>query len=66
MNKKCYKIVTYCIQSMKFVDYDSSVMDRLSCETRVLLFGATPQLFQMCNLASNYTQKELPCNFMEG
>lgn len=57
VNKKCYKIVGYCVKSMKFVDYDSTVKDRLSCGTRVLLLGAESQVFHICSLATNYSQK---------
>ena len=54
------------MKSMRFIDYDASVMERLSCGIRVLLLGAIPQIYQMCHLGSNYSQKELPCNFAEG
>ena len=66
MNKKCYKIVGYCMKTLKVVDYDDTVFDNLKCGTRVLLLGAEPKIIQILSLYSNYTQTNMNCNFEEG
>ena len=66
LNKKCYKVIQYTMRSIKFVDYDDLVFQRLQCSTRLLLIGGETKVYQICSLQTNYTQKEQPCNFEEG
>ena len=46
--------------------FDTSVIDRLRCGTRILLFGHEAKKVQICSLLTNYSHKSLDCNFVGG
>ena len=46
--------------------YDHTVLERLECNLRILLFGKNPRELLACTLGSNYNAKVVECNFDEG
>ena len=58
LNKRCYRrIVPHAMQRSLFVrdHFDVSVLERLKCGNRILLFGMVPKKLYACSLASNYS-----------
>ena len=69
LNKRSYR--RYVPQTMPerlHLDdlFDVSVLERIRCGTRILLFGAEAKQLMAMSLATNYSQKVMECNFDYG